>query len=114
MVEVVGLVGSLTFFVRQRARFFGIESSGPHSVYVVPGLSERSLAQIYSRKVGRSEARFSEIDTFKNCSCEIGVFVGLIRFRGPIRFKRSGSMKGVEDVGQKRQALLARVQGGSR
>src|SRR5215204_3486208 len=32
--------------------------------------------------------------------------VGLTRFRGPIRVKRSGSVKGVED-GQDRQALLA-------
>src|SRR5215217_8703482 len=32
--------------------------------------------------------------------------VGLTRFRRPIRVKRSGSVKGVED-GQERQALLA-------
>ena len=32
--------------------------------------------------------------------------VGLTRLRGPIRVKRSGSVKGVED-GQDRQALLA-------
>jgi hypothetical protein len=32
--------------------------------------------------------------------------LGLTRLRGPIRVKRSGSVKGVED-GQDRQALLA-------
>ena len=32
--------------------------------------------------------------------------LGLTRFRGPIRVKRSGSVKGVKD-GQERQALLA-------
>ncbi len=31
----------------------------------------------------------------------------LTRFRGPIRVKRSGSVKGVEEDGQERQALLA-------
>jgi hypothetical protein len=34
------------------------------------------------------------------------VGLGLTRFRGPIRVKRSGSMKGVED-GQDRQNLAA-------
>ena len=33
--------------------------------------------------------------------------LGLTRFRGPIRVKRSGSVKGVEEDGQERQALLA-------
>lgn len=33
--------------------------------------------------------------------------LGLTRFRGPIRVKRSGSVKGVKEDGQDRQALLA-------
>jgi hypothetical protein len=33
--------------------------------------------------------------------------LGLTRFREPIRVKRSGSVKGVEEDGQERQALLA-------
>jgi hypothetical protein len=33
--------------------------------------------------------------------------VGLTRFRGPIRVKRSSSMKGVEEDGQERQAVSA-------
>jgi hypothetical protein len=33
--------------------------------------------------------------------------LGLTRFRGPIRVKRSSSMKGVEEDGQERQTLLA-------
>ena len=36
----------------------------------------------------------------------LNVDLGLTRFRGPIRVKRSGSVKGVED-GQQRQTLLA-------
>src|SRR5215211_2117162 len=39
--------------------------------------------------------------------------LGLTRFRGPIRVKRSGFMKGVDD-GQDGQTLPARVQTGSR
>jgi hypothetical protein len=39
--------------------------------------------------------------------------LGLTRLHGLIRVKRSGTTKGVED-GQVGQALLARVQGGSR
>ncbi len=33
--------------------------------------------------------------------------LGLTRLHGPIRVKRSGSVKGVEEDGQERQALLA-------
>ncbi len=36
-----------------------------------------------------------------------GTDMGLTRLRGPIRVKRSGSVKGVEEDGQDRQALLA-------
>ena len=32
--------------------------------------------------------------------------LGLTRFQGPIRVKRSGSVKGVEEDGQDRQTLL--------
>jgi hypothetical protein len=39
--------------------------------------------------------------------------LGLTRFREPIRVKRSGSTKGVEEEGQDRQTLLACIQGGS-
>ncbi len=37
----------------------------------------------------------------------INLGLGLTRFRGPIRVKRSSSMKGVGKDGQERQALLA-------
>jgi hypothetical protein len=37
----------------------------------------------------------------------VGRHVGLTRFREPIRVKRSGSVKGVEEDGQERQALFA-------
>ena len=36
---------------------------------------------------------------------ELGLGLGLTRLHGPIRVKRSGSVKGVKD-GQERQALL--------
>jgi len=42
------------------------------------------------------------------------LLLGLTRFCEPIRVTRSGSTKGVEEDGKERQALLARVQGGSR
>ena len=38
---------------------------------------------------------------------ETKVRLGLTRFRGPIRVKRSGSVKGLEEDRQERQALLA-------
>ncbi len=38
---------------------------------------------------------------------DLSLDLGLTRFRGPIRVKRSSSMKGVEEDGQERQALLA-------
>jgi hypothetical protein len=44
----------------------------------------------------------------------LGLGLDLTRFRGPITVKRSGYAKGVEEDGQDRQALFARVQGGSR
>ncbi len=37
----------------------------------------------------------------------VGIGLGLTRFRGPIRVKRSGSVKGVEEDGQDRQAVSA-------
>jgi hypothetical protein len=52
------------------------------------------------RKVPPSEVVREEINHI------LGGGVGLTRLHGPIRVKRSGSVKGVED-GQDRQALLA-------
>jgi hypothetical protein len=43
----------------------------------------------------------------RTCDEYVHQLVGLTRFRRPIRVKRSGSVKGVEEVGQERQALLA-------
>jgi len=49
--------------------------------------------------------REAEMLTGQQLAGDLG-HVGLTRLHGPIRVKRSGSVKGVED-GQDRQALLA-------
>jgi transposase len=49
---------------------------------------------------------YMQTEPYQKALSKRKVGLGLTRFRGPIRVKRSGSVKGVED-GQERQALLA-------
>ena len=63
---------------------------------------------VIQRMNGTHSARRSGdmgVDGYSFMDHQLGL--GLTRFRGPIRVKRSSSMKGVEEDGQERQTLLA-------
>ena len=67
-------------------------------------LSEGRVPFCRVRGFGERSHRLSHAEDVSHEVEKVGL--GLTRLRGPIRVKRSGSVKGVED-GQERQALLA-------